>query len=124
VSRQHRPSPTRPSVRAQRNRALRINIAKCRSAADSMTGYCSHETSSTAEQPYRIARHRSRTLRLLLVRHRRARGNAEADRRSTFKQGRLNTIATAPAEFSSIVEADMARWQKLFRTAKIEPQQQ
>jgi tripartite-type tricarboxylate transporter receptor subunit TctC len=33
------------------------------------------------------------------------------------------TTPTTPAQFSSVVHADMARWEKLFKTAKIEPQQ-
>lgn len=34
-----------------------------------------------------------------------------------------NTVSTTPAEFSALIEADMARWEKLFKTAKIKPQQ-
>jgi|RhiMethySRZTD1v2_1073278.scaffolds.fasta_scaffold186020_2 tripartite-type tricarboxylate transporter receptor subunit TctC len=49
---------------------------------------------------------------------------AAKDFRERAEKTGYNTIATSPAEFSAIVEADMARWQKLFKTAKIEPQQQ
>jgi len=45
------------------------------------------------------------------------------DFRERAEKTGYNTFATTPAEFSSIVEADMARWQKLFKIAKIEPQQ-
>jgi tripartite-type tricarboxylate transporter receptor subunit TctC len=31
-------------------------------------------------------------------------------------------IATTPGEFSSIIESDLAKWEKLFRAAKIKPQ--
>ncbi len=33
------------------------------------------------------------------------------------------TVSTTPPEFSALIEADMARWQKAFETARIEPQQ-
>jgi tripartite-type tricarboxylate transporter receptor subunit TctC len=33
------------------------------------------------------------------------------------------TISTKPAEFSALVDADMARWERAFKIARIEPQQ-
>jgi tripartite-type tricarboxylate transporter receptor subunit TctC len=35
-----------------------------------------------------------------------------------------NTAATTPSEFTAMIEADHARWEKMFKAAKIEPQQQ
>ena len=34
-----------------------------------------------------------------------------------------NTVSTTSTEFSALIETDAARWDKLFKTAKIEPQQ-
>jgi tripartite-type tricarboxylate transporter receptor subunit TctC len=34
-----------------------------------------------------------------------------------------HAVSTTPAEFNSLVDADLARWEKAFKTAKIQPQQ-
>ncbi|MGE4239992.1 Bug family tripartite tricarboxylate transporter substrate binding protein [Ramlibacter sp.] len=45
------------------------------------------------------------------------------DFRERAQKTGYTTVSTTPAEFASLIEGDLGRWEKMFKAAKIEPQQ-